>query len=162
MDHSTAGPTPPGTRQRRPDRGVGRETLRQTLDFATAHGWVTRNPGHGHPLRPEFVLTEQGAGFGPGCSRVWRTAVLLDAIDLLGRKWVPPVLRVLSGGPARFGEMRAGLNEHGVTDRALSRTLSDLRAGGLVSRQVVHGQPPGVLYSATPRAEALVSAIARL
>ncbi|QKK06789.1 MAG: hypothetical protein HND58_00510 [Planctomycetota bacterium] len=40
--------------------GVGREALRQTVEFATAHGWVVRNAGHGHPLRPDFVLTESG------------------------------------------------------------------------------------------------------
>ncbi len=142
--------------------GIGRETLRQTLDFATAHGWVVRNPGHGHPLRPEFVLTETGTALAPACARVWRTAVLLDAAEVLGRKWTPPVLRVLAAGPARFGVLKAGLVSHRITDRALSRALQDLQAAGLVSRQVVDERPPGVRYAATDRARPLVQAIARL
>ncbi len=142
--------------------GVGRETLRQTLDFATAHGWVVRNPGHGLPLRAEFVLTESGTALAPACARVWRTAVLLDVSEVFGRKWTPPVLRVLAAGPARFGVLKAGLAPYGLTDRALSRALRDLQAAGLVSRQVVDERPPGVRYAATDRVRPLVQAIARL
>ncbi|MBK7403431.1 MAG: hypothetical protein IPJ41_02050 [Phycisphaerales bacterium] len=49
---------------------VGRESLRQTLDFAIAHGWVRNNPGHGHPLRPEFILTEAGSRLAPACADI--------------------------------------------------------------------------------------------
>ena len=142
--------------------GIGRETLRQTLDFATAHGWVVRNPGHGHPLRPEFVLTETGVRLGPACARVWRLAVLLDVVEVFGRKWTPPVLCVLETSPARFGQLKAALAPHGLTDRALSRALRDLRATGLISRQIVDDHPPGVCYAATERVRPLAQAIARL
>ncbi|VAX37578.1 hypothetical protein MNBD_PLANCTO03-541 [hydrothermal vent metagenome] len=142
--------------------GIGRETLRQTLDFAIAHGWVVRNPGHGHPLRPEFVLTETGTSLGPAAVRLWRAAVLLDLTDILGRKWTPPVLRVLALGPARFGVLKAALAPHGLTDRALSHALRDLRAVGLISRQIVDDHPPGVRYAATERVRPLAQAIARL
>ena len=41
--------------------GVGRATLRATLDDLIAEGWVLRNPGHGHPMRPEYLLTKEGS-----------------------------------------------------------------------------------------------------
>jgi DNA-binding HxlR family transcriptional regulator len=139
--------------------GVGRESLRQTLDFATAHGWVVRNPGHGHPLRPEFVLTRAGSPVGEACAAVRRAAAEVGGDEAIGRKWSVPVLRVLAGGPARFGEIKLALEAHGVTDRALSMALRSLRAGRLVSRRVVGDSPPGVSYGLTARAGPLAEAV---
>jgi DNA-binding HxlR family transcriptional regulator len=140
--------------------GVGRDTLRQTLEYATAHGWVRRNPGHGHPLRPEFVLTEAGVALAAACSRLWRAAVLSDLAEPIGRKWTVPILCVLGAGPARFGECKAALAPHGLTDRALAQSLRDLAAADLVTRRVT--PEPVVWYAATDRARPLVQAIARL
>jgi len=142
--------------------GVGRESLRQTVEFAIAHGWVCRNPGHGHPLRPEFVLTESGRLLGPACDRVWRTAVLIGAVEVLGRKWSSPILRVFGTGATRFGACKTALVPLGITDRALSQTLLVLRTGGWIERRVVDGYPPGVEYLPSERAQPLVRAIARL
>src|SRR3546814_2698980 len=33
--------------------GLSRDSLTRTLQAAAAPGWVRRNPGNGHPLRPE-------------------------------------------------------------------------------------------------------------
>lgn len=141
---------------------LGRETLRQTVEFAVAHGWVTQNTGHGHPLRPDYVLTESGRRLGQACDRVWRTAVLVGAVEPLGRKWTAPILRVLWGGPARFGEIKAALGEHGVTDRALSLALRSLVEGEWVARRVVQTYPPGVEYSLAERCRPLAGAIAKI
>lgn len=142
--------------------GVGRGVLRQTLDFATAHGWVRRNPGHGHPLRPEYVLTEGGVAVGAACARLWRAAVLTDLAEPVARKWTLPVLRVLGGGARRYGEIKAALAAHGVTDRALSGSLRDLTERGLLRRRVGVGHPPVVIYETTDRASSLVGAVLRL
>src|SRR5947207_13068422 len=37
--------------------GVTRDSLRRTLSALIDDGLVERNPGYGHPLRPEYVLT---------------------------------------------------------------------------------------------------------
>ena len=55
--------------------GVGRESLRRTLDSLLALGLVARNPGYGHPLRPEYVLTSRGEDAARRC------AALLAAAD---------------------------------------------------------------------------------
>ncbi|MCC7387756.1 MAG: helix-turn-helix transcriptional regulator [Phycisphaerales bacterium] len=142
--------------------GVGRDTLRQTLEYATAHGWVRRNPGHGHPLRPEFVLTGAGVPLAAACSRLWRAAVLSDLAEPIGRKWTLPILRVLSGGEARFGELKASLSAWGLTDRALSQSLRGLESAGLVTRRVTPEHPPVVRYALGERAGVLVRAAALL
>jgi DNA-binding HxlR family transcriptional regulator len=124
--------------------GVARQTLSQTLAWLIGAGLVARNPGYGHPLRPEYVLTAEGSPVARRCAR------LLDAID--GRaeiglkKWSMPVLVAL-GGATRFSELRAALP--GVTPRALAIALKDLQAVGLATREVLAAYPPSTAYRLT-------------
>src|SRR3712207_3223671 len=50
--------------------GISRSMLRSTLDQLIGKGWLMPNPGHGHPLRPEYRLTEAGRPVGAWCERV--------------------------------------------------------------------------------------------
>jgi len=122
--------------------GVGSDSLRRALDSLLALGLVARNPGYGHPLRPEYVLTERGTSVAQRCAR------LLAAGDdeVLLRKWSLPVLAAL-GQPARFSELRAAVP--GVTPRALALALKDLQAANLVARRVEDAYPPRTVYSPT-------------
>ena len=38
--------------------GLSRNSLTRTLAYLREQGWVMPNPGHGHPLRPEYVLSD--------------------------------------------------------------------------------------------------------
>src|SRR3954451_17843391 len=40
--------------------GVGRESLRRAVDALIGLGYVRHNEGYGHPLRPEYVVTDSG------------------------------------------------------------------------------------------------------
>ena len=40
--------------------GLSRSMLTASLTQLIEAGWLQRNPGHGHPLRPEYVLTDAG------------------------------------------------------------------------------------------------------
>ena len=136
--------------------GVGRESLRRTLDALIALGLVARNPGYGHPLRPEYVLTRAGADVAARCAR------LLDAVgderEVALRKWSLPVLLALRNA-RRFSELRDELP--GVTPRALALALKDLQAAGLVERRVDEtSYPPTVTYAATRAAARLQRALA--
>ena len=133
--------------------GVGRESLRRTLDSLMELGLVARNPGYGHPLRPEYVLTRSGEAAARRCTR------LLEAVDedVLLRKWSVPVLAVLVH-PARFSELRSGLP--GVTARALALALKDLRAAKLVERRVEDAYPPRAVYSVTGQGRRLQRIVA--
>jgi DNA-binding HxlR family transcriptional regulator len=128
--------------------GVGRESLRRTLDSLLALGLVARNPGYGHPLRPEYVLTRRGEDAARRC------AAMLAAADddVLLRKWSLPVLAALAT-PARFSELRSALPE--VTPRALALALKDLRTAGLIERRIEDAYPPTAIYATTPRARKL-------
>ena len=135
--------------------GLGRESLRRTLDGLIALGLVERNPGYGHPLRPEYKLTAAGAPVARRCRR------LLDDVgeerELVLRKWSLPVLVALRSA-ARFSELREELP--GITPRALALALKDLQAAGLVERVVDEdAHPPTVRYAATDSARPLQLAL---
>ena len=42
--------------------------VRQTLDELIQRGFVRRNSGYGHPLRPEYLLTSRGDRLAPECT----------------------------------------------------------------------------------------------
>jgi DNA-binding HxlR family transcriptional regulator len=76
----------------------------------------------------------------------------LEEVGLL--KWSMPILRTLGGGAARYRELRRALP--GITDRALTMGLRDLRGADLIRRRVLGGTPPTVEYETSRRAEGLL------
>ena len=123
---------------------IPRDSLRRTLDALVEMGLVGRNPGYGHPLRPEYVLTEAGRPVARRCARL--VAVLEGHRDVALRKWSLPVLVALER-PSRFSELRMELP--GITARALAIALKDLEAAGLVERRVEAAYPPTAVYATT-------------
>jgi DNA-binding HxlR family transcriptional regulator len=121
---------------------VGSESLRSALDALIDLGYAERNPGYGHPLRPEYVVTATGRDVGTAAARV----LAAGDPELLLRKWSVPVLAALGDG-RRFSELRADLA--GVTPRALALALRELEAGRLVRRTVLPTRPPSTLYRTT-------------
>ncbi|RYY44403.1 MAG: hypothetical protein EOP59_06255, partial [Sphingomonadales bacterium] len=63
---------------------LSRNSLTRTLTYLRERGWVMPNPGHGHPLRPEYVLTDSGRPIGAACERIEEVRVRLglEAPDL--------------------------------------------------------------------------------
>lgn len=135
--------------------GASRAPLRQALDNLVEAGLVERNPGYGHPMRPEYVLTRAGANVAPAAERVVEALRRLDAEDVGLRKWSLPVLAALlqHGGADRFGGLQAALPT--VTPRALTLALKELQAVGLVDRQVLEAYPPRTRYRLTRAAQPL-------
>jgi DNA-binding HxlR family transcriptional regulator len=131
--------------------GVGGDSLRRALDGLIKMGYVERNPGYGHPLRPEYVITEAGR---PAAVTAARVLVAGESATLL-RKWSVPVLSKLDT-ERRFSELSASLP--GVTSRALAQALRDLETSHLVTREVRPTRPPSTVYRVTARgASVLVS-----
>lgn len=82
------------------------------------------------------------------------------AIELIGRRWVGAILRVLVGGPARFNEILTAVP--GLSDRLLSERLRELEEQGVVARVVATTRPLRVTYELTPcgrSLEAIVESI---
>ena len=122
--------------------GVTRESLRRALDSLIGLGYVRRNEGYGHPLRPEYLITDDGRAASELAARVSSSKLRYTLL----RKWSVPVLFSLAE-PRRFSEVRTALP--GVTPRALALALRDLEDAGLVRREVRPTRPPSTVYRAT-------------
>jgi DNA-binding HxlR family transcriptional regulator len=128
--------------------------IRQTLDTLIDLDWVRRNPGYGHPLRPEYILTARGERLAPACDRLDGALSSLGLRSAALRKWSMPVLYVVGEGPTRFSQIPRALRD--VTDRAVSMALKDLSGATMVARTLIEGPPPGSVYGATDRGVAVL------
>jgi DNA-binding HxlR family transcriptional regulator len=127
--------------------GMSRESLRRTLAALIDGGLVGRNPGYGHPLRPEYVLTSSGERIAAACRPVVERLRTGGLEDVALKKWSMPVVFALGEGPMRFSELREALE--GISPRALTLALKDLEAAGLVDRRVTDDYPPSTVYRLT-------------
>lgn len=140
--------------------GVPRETLSRTLETLIRDGWVVRNPGYGHPVRPEYLLSEAGVSLARACADLLAALAPTGGEPLVQRKWSLPVAGAMASGSARFGEIKAMLP--GVTSRALAMALKELEAQGLIERRVDDQYPPRPTYALAGRNEELIEALRRL
>jgi len=74
--------------------GASRSAFVQSMDHLCTMGLMERNPGHGHPLRPEFRLTQSGAAAAAIAAKIQSVSEEGDQI-LLRRSWTLPVLTSL-------------------------------------------------------------------
>lgn len=125
---------------------AGRTAFAASLAHLIELRLVERNPGHGHPLRPEYRLTAEGAGVAAVAARVTNLAGSDPDAALIRRTWTLPILAV-TDRPRRFGQIRHFLP--GVSDRALSGSLHRLEDHSWLRRQVdVEDRPPRPTYEA--------------
>lgn len=131
--------------------GVSRSVLSRHLDALETAGWLDRCPGHGHPLRPEYLLTAPGRAVAAWCEGVMeqRRRLGLEP-DELGR-WSLPLLLSLDRSWKRFSTLQAELRP--VTPRALSLTLKQMLEVRLVDRRLEDRFPPLALYGLTLRGQ---------
>ncbi len=140
--------------------GINRATLGTTLSALMAADLVRRNPGYGHPLRPEYVLTATGKNVAPHCAR-YETLVDDEGMgELAYRKWTASILLTARTGKNRFNAIQAALV--GISPRALTMALRALAAAGLMSRQVDDGYPPRTTYKLASPGRRVANAVARI
>jgi len=132
---------------------ASRTSISAALEHLIRLKYLRKNTGHGHPLRPAYVLTGKGRA-------VAEWAVELNKImgpddwRIARRTWALPVLRQAIP-QSRYGELRANLNP--VTDRALSQTLKTLGKHQWLHRQVdADLAPPSVTYIPQGKGKILV------
>jgi DNA-binding HxlR family transcriptional regulator len=127
--------------------GLNRESLRRTLAALIDGGLVGRNPGYGHPLRPEYVLTKAGEAIAGSCRPLVEQLRRGNLEEIGLKKWSMPVVFALAEAPLRFSELRERLD--GISPRALTLALKDLETAGLVDRRVTDDYPPATVYRLT-------------
>ncbi len=133
-------------------------SLSRCLAYLRECGWVLPNPGHGHPLRPEYVLSDAGRPVAALCGRIEeaRARLRLGAGDL--PRWSLPLVAGLGPDWTRFGALQARLAP--VTPRALSTTLKAVIDEELVRRRLEDRYPPLPLYALTRKGQELAAALA--
>ena len=126
--------------------GAGRTAFSASLAHLIELGLLERNPGHGHPLRPEFRLTPAGEEMAGVASRIVSLAGDGPEGALLRRAWTVPVLAV-TARPRVFTDIRTRIAP--ITDRALSQSLRQLEEREMVRRDVdLKARPPRPSYVA--------------
>ncbi|NOX41426.1 MAG: transcriptional regulator [Alphaproteobacteria bacterium] len=137
--------------------GAGRTALAHSLGHLVDLGLLEKNPGHGHPLRPEFRLTPEGEEAAKIADRIERAVPKSSDRALLRRSWTVPVLAV-SQEPRYFTQIRNDLVP--ITDRALSQSLRQLQAHHWLRRKIdTSTRPPRPLYQASNAGERIRRAV---
>ncbi|GAA0472375.1 hypothetical protein GCM10009096_11870 [Parasphingorhabdus litoris] len=124
--------------------GLSRDSLSRALEQLIESGWVIRNPGHGHPLRPEYLLTESGEALARVASSIITTQNRLEIPVQDMTRWTLPLVHVLADGQNRFSAIERALPE--ASPRAVSLSLKASTAQRLVQRKVLDGFPPTTEY----------------
>ena len=82
---------------------------------------------------------------------------LTECMSLLGGAWTPNVIWYLSGGPRRFGELRADIPL--ISAKVLSARLRELEDKGVLERRLLDSSPPSAEYALTDLGAQLLPAI---
>jgi len=84
------------------------------------------------------------------------------ALEVIGERWAPLILRELMYGPRRFGEIRAGVP--GISANVLTQRLEGLEAAGVVIRRKLPPPASVQVYELTEwgrESEAAMAALGR-
>jgi len=137
--------------------GASRSAVAASLAALTEAGWLARNAGHGHPLRPEYVLTGEGEAVAVFSAQVMAAREKLGLEPGQLSRWSLPLVARLDRETARFSMLRDSLRP--VTPRALSLTLKQMLVVDLIDRALEDEFPPIAIYGLTGRGQALAAAM---
>ncbi len=140
--------------------GATRDSMRRTLTALIDLNLVRRNPGYGHPMRPEYLLTPKGKRVAPACAALWRTLQALGLEQVAFKKWALPALGTLGRSGERFGRIGEALGP--VTPRALAQALRELERAGMIERRLRDGTPPFAEYHVTRSGKKLAAQVTTL
>ncbi len=123
---------------------ASRGPLSAALEHLVELGFVVKNTEHGHPMRPEYLLTAQGLAIGEECLTLVRILKRRNELDLAFRKWTLPLVVAIGDRTLRFNELRSSLDD--ATPRAITMGLKSLLHHGWASRRLIDDFPPTAGY----------------
>ena len=138
-------------------KDASRDAISDSIEHLIILGLIVRSLGHGHPLRPDFQLTESGDHVAKIAMVIWRNAQICEAQKFVRLRWGLPLLHILQA-PMSFGHIKECLQP--ITDRALSLILKQGQAEHFISRSVVTTTyPPATLYAPLSKVSVLYAAL---
>ena len=123
---------------------ASRGSLSAALEHLIELGFVRKNTGHGHPMRPEYLLTAKGLAIGDDCLKLVQILKQKSEFDLAFKKWTLPLVVAIGDRTMRFNELRSSLND--ATPRAITIGLKLLIHQGWASRKLIDDFPPTAGY----------------
>jgi DNA-binding HxlR family transcriptional regulator len=99
----------------------------------------------------EAAASSEIAALAPFCHQ------FASLMNMLSRRWMGVILRVLLGGPRRFSEIMAAVP--GLSDPLLTQRLRELETKSLVIRRVTPSSPVRVEYELTDAGKDLQRAV---
>jgi DNA-binding HxlR family transcriptional regulator len=76
-----------------------------------------------------------------------------SALDVIGERWTPLIVRELLVGPKRYTDLIDGLP--GIGTNVLASRLTDLQAHGIIEKRTLPPPTPVAVYELTPAGRAL-------
>lgn len=74
-------------------------------------------------------------------------------MSMIGGKWKPIILYLVSKGANRFGVLQRGID--GISKQMLTKQLRELEKDGILNRKIFAEIPPRVEYSVSEKGESL-------
>ncbi len=139
---------------------VGRASLSASLNDLIDLGLVARNTGHGHPMRPEYLLTERGRELGGACSELIQGFRTAADVDLGLRKWTLPIVATIGDDVCRFSEVKNALSI--ATPRAITLALKAMSERNWLRRTLIDDYPPTAGYALKPKGRRILKIVRRL
>jgi len=78
-----------------------------------------------------------------------KAGCIASAMEIIGNKWTALILRDLTEGPKRFGELEKSVGN--INPRTLSQRLDDLEKHAIITKTVYGEVPPRVEYALTSK-----------
>ena len=139
---------------------MSRAPLTAALSHLIDLGQIRKNTGHGHPMRPEYLLTRKGQAIAEDCVSLIRLLQRNNDTDLALRKWTLPLVAAIGDRRMRFSELRNTLEN--TTPRALTIGIKALLQQGWAERRLIDDFPPTAVYALSRKGRRYLAIIEKL
>ncbi|WP_457919917.1 winged helix-turn-helix transcriptional regulator [Candidatus Lokiarchaeum ossiferum] len=123
---------------------INKSVLSKTLQVLEESNYIKKNPGYGHPLRPEYIINENAFFISEKCRNLYDSLIEMNMQHILATKWIVPILLVIQNKKLRFSEIKKELDN--ITSRSLTIALKKLENEEFLERTTTSAYPPTSHY----------------